>query len=65
MRLTMMARLTREERGIVEAFERDELRSPRNKSAIMKRHREYAAATLRKDRRVPVAPSRSGTPGCS
>ncbi len=49
-----MAQLTREEREIVEAFERDELRSPPNKSALMKRHPEYAAATFRKDRRVNV-----------
>ena len=47
-----MARLTREEREIVTAFERDELRSPRNKAALMKRHRVYAAATFRKDQRV-------------
>ena len=45
-----MAKLTREERDIVEAFERDELRPPRNKAAMMKKHREYAAATLREDR---------------
>ena len=47
-----MARLTKEEREIVTAFERDELRSPRNKAALMKRHRVYAAATFRKDQRV-------------
>ena len=47
-----MARLTKEEREIVTAFERDELRSPRNKAASMKRHRVYAAATFRKDQRV-------------
>ena len=50
----MMARLTREEQEIVAAFERNELRSPRNKSAMMEKHREYAAATFRKDRRVNV-----------
>ena len=49
-----MARLTKEEREIVRAFERDELRSPRNKSVMMKKHREYAAATFRKDQRVNV-----------
>ena len=49
-----MARLTKEEREIVTAFERDELRSPRNKAALMKRHRDYAAATFRKDQRVNV-----------
>ena len=50
----MTARLTREEQDIVGAFERNELRSPRNKSAMMREHREYAAATFRKDRRVNV-----------
>ena len=48
-----MGRLTREEQDIVEAFERDELRSPRNKAAMMKKHREYAAAALREDRAPP------------
>ena len=49
-----MARLTTEERAIVKAFERNELRSPRNKSALIGKHREYATATFRKDRRVNV-----------
>ena len=49
-----MARLTTEERAIVKAFERDDLRSPRNKSALIEKHREYATATFRKDRRVNV-----------
>ena len=35
----MMARLTREEQEIVDAFERNELRSPRNKAEVMKQHR--------------------------
>ena len=52
----MMTKLTREERDIVEAFERDELRSPRNKATIMKKHRE-AAAAFRKDRRTKQAES--------
>ncbi len=63
-----MDKLTREERDIAEAFERDELRSPRNKAAMMKKHREYAAATLREDRAPPgrYAPApraRSGRAG--
>lgn len=48
-----MGRLTEEERNIVEAFERNELRSPRNKAAMMKKHQEYAAAH---DPRGPDAP---------
>ena len=53
-----MAQLTREEREIVEAFEAGTLQSPPNRSAMMKAHREYAAATLRKERRPPE----EGTP---
>ena len=49
-----MVRLSSEEREITKAFEGNELRSPRNKSALMKTHREYATATFRKDRRVNV-----------
>ena len=49
-----MAQLTREEREIVKAFEAGTLQSPPNRSEIMKAHREYAAATVRRDRRVNV-----------
>lgn len=49
-----MAQLTREEREIVKAFEAGTLQPSPNRSAIMKAHREYAAATFRKDRRVNV-----------
>ena len=49
-----MEQLTREEREIVKAFEAGTLQSPPNRSEIMKAHREYAAATFRKDRRVNV-----------
>ena len=49
-----MARLSKEEREILEAFERGELRSPRNKSTQLKQHQEYAASTFRKDERVNV-----------
>ena len=56
----MMTKLTTEEREIVEAFERGELRSPRNKAAMMKKHREYAAAALREDR-LAAARHRAGS----
>ena len=57
----MMAKLTREEQEIVEAFERGELRSPRNKAAMMKKHRE-AAAAFREDRLAAVRHrARNGT----
>jgi hypothetical protein len=62
--IVMTVRLTTEEQEIVGAFERGELRSPRNKAAMMKKHREYAAATLREDRTPPVAtrrPLRAGS----
>ena len=49
-----MAQLTGEEREIVKAFEAGTLQSPPDRSAILKAHREYAAATFRKDRRVNV-----------
>lgn len=49
-----MARLTKEERDIVKAFEQAELRSTRNTAAVQEKHREYAAATFRKDQRVNV-----------
>ncbi len=49
-----MARLTQEEREIVKAFEQGDLRSSRHTPAIMTQHREYAAATFRKDKRVNV-----------
>ena len=58
----MMTRLTEEERDIVEAFERDELRSPPDKTAMLKQHREYAAATLREDR-LAAAPRRAPRAG--
>lgn len=49
-----MARMLKEEREILEAFERGELKSPRNKAAELKRHQAYAASTFRKDQRVNV-----------
>ncbi len=44
-----MPKLDKEEREILEAFERGELKSIPNKTAELKRHREYAAATFKKD----------------
>lgn len=49
-----MARLSKEEREILEAFERGELKSPRNKSTQLEKHQDYAASTFRKDERVNV-----------
>ena len=48
-----MPQVTSEEREIVKAFEDGTLQAPPNRAAIMKAHREYAAATLRTDRQTP------------
>ena len=50
-----MSKLDQEEKEILEAFERGELKSVPNKKAELKRHREYAAATFRKDKRIVTA----------
>ena len=49
-----MPKLSNEEREIIEAFERGELQSVHDKAAEMKEHREYAAATFKKDSRVNI-----------
>ncbi len=49
-----MSKLDQEEKEILEAFERGELKSVPNKEAELKRHREYAAATFRKDKRINI-----------
>jgi predicted DNA binding CopG/RHH family protein len=49
-----MSGLDQEEKEILEAFERGELKSIPNKEAELKHHREYAAATFRKDKRINI-----------
>ena len=49
-----MSRLSREERDILEAFERGEFESARDAEALMKQHRDAAEATLRKDARINI-----------
>jgi predicted DNA binding CopG/RHH family protein len=49
-----MSKLDQEEKEILEAFERGELKSVPNKEAELKLHREYAAATFRKDKRINI-----------
>jgi predicted DNA binding CopG/RHH family protein len=49
-----MSTLDQEEKEILEAFERGELKSVPNKEAELKRHREYASATFRKDKRINI-----------
>jgi predicted DNA binding CopG/RHH family protein len=50
----MMAKLDAEEREILEAFETDQLKPIENKDAELKKHREYAAATFKKDQRINI-----------
>ena len=49
-----MARLDKEEREILRAFECGELKSIPGKEAELKRHREYAAATFKQNQRVNI-----------
>jgi len=49
-----MPKLSKEEREIIETFERGELQSVRDKATDMEKHREYAAATFKKDSRVNI-----------
>lgn len=49
-----MPKLDKEEREILEAFERGELKSIPHKAAELKRHKEYAAATFKKDSRINI-----------
>jgi len=49
-----MAKLDAEEREILEAFEADQLKSIENKDSELKKHREYAEATFKKDQRINI-----------
>ena len=49
-----MARLDKEEREILKAFERGELKSIPETEAELKRHREYAAATFEQNQRTNI-----------
>lgn len=49
-----MAKLDAEEREILEAFEADQLKSVENKDSELKKHREYAEATFKKDQRINI-----------
>jgi predicted DNA binding CopG/RHH family protein len=46
--------LTAEEKDILDSFERDEWKPVKNLDAEKKRAREYARATMRKDKRVNI-----------
>lgn len=49
-----MKRLDQDERRILSAYERGELRSVVTSEASLRRYREYARATLTKNRRVNI-----------
>jgi predicted DNA binding CopG/RHH family protein len=49
-----MAKLDKEEREILAAFERGALKSIPEREAELKKHREYAAATFNADQRINI-----------
>jgi len=49
-----MVRLDRDEKELLESFEREEWRSVVGGEAEFQRYREYARATFKKDRRVNI-----------
>jgi len=49
-----MTKLDREEKELLESFEREEWRSVTGGEAKFQRYREYARATFKKDRRVNI-----------
>ena len=54
----MMVRLDREEKELLESFEREEWRPVEDWEAESERYREYARATFKKDKRVNIRISR-------
>jgi predicted DNA binding CopG/RHH family protein len=49
-----MSKLDREEREILEAYEKGELKRVDNIEELLERHRGFAEATLRKDARINI-----------
>jgi predicted DNA binding CopG/RHH family protein len=49
-----MLNLDQEEQEILEAYESGRLKPISNRDAELEKHREYAAATLRKDARITI-----------
>jgi len=47
-------KLDKEEREIIESFERGEWKPVKNREAEIERHRQYAKNTLKKNRRVNI-----------
>ena len=54
MQMVLMKKLDPEEQEIVDAFESGSLKSVPNLKAELKRHKEYAAATFKKDSRISI-----------
>jgi len=54
----MTTKLEPEEQKILESFEAGEWKSAPDREAVLSRHRAYARATLRKDRRLNIRISR-------
>jgi len=50
----MMARLNKEEKEILDAFERGKMKSIPEKSVALEQHQKIAEATFRKDKRVNI-----------
>ena len=49
-----MTRLKREEREVLEAFDKGELKRPENIEDLVRQHRDVAEATLKKDARINI-----------
>jgi predicted DNA binding CopG/RHH family protein len=49
-----MTRLSREEREILEAFEKGELKRSENIEDLVRQHRDVAEATFKKDARINI-----------
>lgn len=49
-----MSKLSAEEREILEAYEKEELKRSKNAAETQKRHQEYAEAMFRKDARINI-----------
>ena len=49
-----MARLNKEEKEILEAYESGKVKTVHGKKAMQNKHQEYAEATFRKDKRVNI-----------
>ena len=49
-----MPKLDKEEREVLQAFEREELQSISDKELELNKHREYAASTFKRDRRIDI-----------